>query len=56
VSNAQKTGGYRIVRNILNGFAHRVYYETRTERTLETSEVLATAVCAVLDATGAKSF
>ena len=44
-----------IVRNIRNGFAHRVYYGTRTGRTLKTAEVLAVALCAILNATSAKS-
>lgn len=45
-----------VVRNMLNGLAHRVYYGTGTGRTLETSTRLATALCAVLNATKARSF
>jgi hypothetical protein len=44
-----------IVRNLRNGFAHRVYYGTRTGRTLEGAEELATALCAILNALKAKS-
>lgn len=44
-----------IVRNLRNGFVHRVYYGTRTGRTLEDAEVLATALCAILNVTKAKS-
>lgn len=37
-----------------NRFIHRVYYGTRTERTQDDAVIQATALCAVLNAVGAK--
>jgi hypothetical protein len=45
-----------LVRNMKNAFVHRVYYGTRTGRTLDDAEQLATALCAVLNTMKVKSF
>ena len=42
------------VRHSRSGFVHRVYYGTRTKRTLEDATVQATALCAVLNTLKAK--
>jgi hypothetical protein len=43
-----------LVKNGRSGFSHKVYYGTRTKRTLEDAETQATAMCAVLNALKAK--
>jgi hypothetical protein len=37
-----------------SGFAHKVYYGTRTKRTEEDAQIQATALCALLNALKAK--
>ena len=43
-----------LVKNARSGYAHKVYYGTRTNRTLEDAEIQAIALCAVLNALKAK--
>jgi hypothetical protein len=43
-----------LVKNSRSGYSHKVYYGTRTKRTLEDAEVQATALCAILNALKAK--
>ena len=43
-----------LVKNARSGFAHRVYFGTRTERTEDGAVTQATALCAVLNALKAK--
>lgn len=43
-----------LVKNTRSGFAHKVYFGTRTERTQEGAEIQATALCAVLNVLKAK--
>ncbi len=43
-----------LVKNGRSGYSHKVYYGTRTRRTLEDAEVQATAMCAILNALKAK--
>jgi hypothetical protein len=42
------------LRHATNGYVHRIYYGTRTQRTQEDAEAQATAMCAVLNAFKAK--
>ena len=43
-----------LVKNGRSGYSHKVYYGTRTKRTLEDAEVQAVAMCAILNALKAK--